>query len=140
MSYEPRRVLSNQVPLKLYARPSSVEPGTFDVITEDRCVVASNVTDLNCARLFTAAPMLMSALYEAQWWIRDQVGRNLEDFELVVSDEVPCSVGAEEVKADLHAPANTAHQLDPRVVRLLKMIDSAVSEGCTPSGLYPVAD
>lgn len=140
MAYEPRRVQANRVPLDLYSHRSFANPGTFDVTTEDGQVVASNVPDFNCARLFVAAPMLLRALYEAQWWIRDQVERNHESFEIQANDHAPEVDETEEPDAQQGLREGRAPRLDPRVTDLMELIDLAVSAGCTPSGLYPVDD
>lgn len=67
MRPEPRRVSGPRIPLDLYVRPSRSDPRRFDVIDDEGNPIASNIADLNMARLFAAAPRLLDGFYEMRW-------------------------------------------------------------------------
>lgn len=58
--------LPDNVPTRLYVRVSRTNPQTYEVVTEQGEVLASDVPDLNCAEVFAASPALMEAVYIAR--------------------------------------------------------------------------
>jgi hypothetical protein len=67
MSPEPRRVSGPRIPLSLYIHTSPSDPRLFDVVDDEGNPVASNIADLNTARLLAAAPRLLDGFYEMRW-------------------------------------------------------------------------
>lgn len=137
MSYEPRRVLKQQrVPLKLLARPSANQPDLYEVVTEHGQTVASQIANPHTARLLAAAPLLLHSLYEARWWIEDQVERNPEHFQETV-DADGMAISAD---IDPYTVEGAHAQQDRYVTALLELSETAIKSGFTQDGLYPVDD
>jgi hypothetical protein len=111
MSLEPRRTKSNRVPVHLHIRVSRSNLRAFEVVTEAGEVLATGIPDINSARVFAAAPLLLEGLYDAQWEVWSWVSRNLEEEEY-----------AEGTKTGA----------------LLQSFEHALEAAQTPDGLYPI--
>ena len=111
MSLEPRRTKNNCVPVHLHVRVSRADPRTFEVVAETGEVLATGIPDANSARVFAAAPLLLEALYDAQWEVWSQVSRNMEEDEYAEGTELG---------------------------NLLHSCEQALEAAKTPDGLYPI--
>ena len=111
MSLEPRRTKSNRVPVYLHVRVSRSSPRAFEVVTEAGEVLATGIPDINSARVFAAAPLLLEGLYDAQWEVWSQVSRNMEEEEYAEGTEIG---------------------------DLLQRCEDALAAAQTPEGFYPV--
>ncbi len=95
-----------------------------------------HIANLHTARLLAAAPFLLHTLYEARWWINDQVERNPENFEEMVDADGVAIDG----DVDPYSSEGAHAQQDRLVTALLGLAELAIQSGCTADGLYPVDD
>lgn len=112
MSLEPRRTKRNCVPLSLHVRTSRTDPRRYDVVDDAGEILASGIPDINCARVFAAAPHLLDSLYDAHW--------ELDSWAVMYLEEGEYADGT-------------------RLGMLLSSCDDALHLAYTLDGLYPIA-
>jgi hypothetical protein len=130
MSLEPRRTKSNRIPTELFVRISRTNPRAYEVVTADGEILAAEVPDINSARIFAAAPLLLDGLYDARWELLSWAFSNLE--EEVCDEDDEDDESARYKKIDIE-PSGKEH-----MVRLLRRLAEAEAAASTPEGLYPI--
>lgn len=65
ISVDPTATANVRIPLYIHVRPSGSSPSNYEIATDDGELLASGVPDINAARLFAAAPLLLASLHDA---------------------------------------------------------------------------
>lgn len=130
MSLEPRRTKSNCIPTELFVRISRTSPRAYEVVTADGEVLTAEVPDINSARIFAAAPLLLEGLYDARWELSQWVSLNLDE-DVSVTDE-------HDEKILPHENADAEPKEEEHMSCLLRRLAEAEAAASTPEGLYPI--